>query len=305
MVATQITRALSTPQAYALFLLVPVVLTLALVLLGGALFSPSILLPSAAAAIAVGGVGLYALKFNFLRLGLPPQSSAPAAVQEPSGVALMRLGAPFFISTVSAILVTEGNIVIAGVLIPAADLGVYAIAFKLSILAGFGLSTISLVVSPKLARLAATGLPEALRIYARQASGLVVAGSLPLLLGLAIGKDWLIISTFGHDFAQAGALLAILLTGQVMAIISGVSTPYLAMTGRQHLLAKIIGGAALTSCTFTLVLTPRFGATGSAMALAGGMTIWHLSTLLAVRFHDGFWLVSLPKPRQWTRGNAS
>ena len=78
-----------------------------------------------------------------------------------------------------------------------------------------------------------------LRLYARKVSGLIFFTSLPLVVSILFARDLLLETYFGADFANASSLIVILLIGNSVVALTGVTNPYFTMSGGQNSLAKI------------------------------------------------------------------
>lgn len=300
--AVNSSRALIPAPMYCGLLVLPAALNLMIVGMWGIFSNKAVWVPSAALAIGfcLGGVAAI-----FISLGRLSRTSVtehpPQSPSVPPLPALVKLGAPFAIATLSTTLLTEGNIVMAGLFLPASEIGVYSVAHRTSVLASFALMSISLIAQPELARRRADD-PHAMRCYARQVSDLIFWATLPIVALLFITRDWVIKTAFGPDFEQASMVLAVLLVGHAAAALTGATNPYLTMTGGQHTIARLTFCAACLSIILTAVLTPYLGLLGPAFATSAALTILNVATLVAIRLRDGFWLCWMPR---FARGDIS
>ncbi|MDK3019097.1 oligosaccharide flippase family protein [Pseudodonghicola flavimaris] len=291
--AVSVSRALLPVPAYAGLLLLPIAANLAIVAVWLLLAPPLPILPSAALAFGVGLTGAVAVFAGMLRLGKARHAQDPGdAILSPRQ--MLAAGAPFLLASGASVLVMDGNIVVSGFLLPTAEVGIYAVAHKLSLLTSFALSSVSLVAQPQFARLRAQGDREALQHYGRQVSRLIFWSSVPIILGLFLARHGLMQWGFGAGFADATAPLTVLLVGQAVAALTGATNPYLSMTGGQHLLARIITVAAVLSIVLNLLLTPWLGVIGPAVAMTASLVFWNTATLLTIRLRDGLWLCWVP-----------
>lgn len=293
-------RALAPMHVYAALLLLPPVVNLATVVIWGSLANTAILVPSAALAFATVAAGATALSYNLLKLRRDSEAAAestPQASSEeplPSLLGLLKAGLPFLIATGSTVLLTEGNVVIAGFFLPASEIGVYSVAHRAAYLAAFALTSISLVSQPRFARLR-TGNPDEIRRYGRHVSNLIFWVTVPLVVAFILVRHWLIETAFGPGFEGASTPLVILLFGHTVAALTGATNPYLSMTGGQYQLAKITIVAAGLSVALTMALTPLFGLYGPAIAVSAGLAFLNITTLVTIRLRDGFWLCWMPR----------
>lgn len=293
-------RALAPVPVFCAFLIMPFTLNLGIVSIWGSVANTAVLVPSAALAIGLSFAGLAAATDSMIRLrrrpaapavSPPPPSSSNLV---PSIPVLLKSGLPFLIASSSTVLLTEGNIIAAGLFLPASDIGVYSIAHRTSNLAVFALTSVSLIAQPELAR-RRSGESGELRRYARQISDLIFWATVPIVAFLFLARDWLIGTAFGPDFERAPSLMVILLAGHAVAGLTGATNPYLTMTGGQTALAKMTFFAACLSIVLTMALTPHFGLWGPAIAASAALTMLNIATLVTIRLRDGFWLCRLPR----------
>ncbi|MBT5302165.1 MAG: oligosaccharide flippase family protein [Tateyamaria sp.] len=297
-------RALASAQIYALFLLLPSFVNFTIVAIWLVISEPVPLVPIIALAVGTFSTGIAAFIFTLVRLY--PRTSYNYSAGEPRSAKqpipkhknLFQLGLPFFFSAASAMLMSEGNIVVAGFLLPIDNLGVYSVAIRISMVAAFFYSSTNLVVSPHFSRLKTLGDHNMLKNYAKNASAITFLSSVPILVFLFVGGKWVIIAAFGDEFADAWPLLVILLLGQAINVYTGLTNNYLSMTGGQVILSWIFGLAACVNIALTIVLTPYFGMLGPAIAMSVSIAVCNATALIAIRQRNGFWLCYLPSIRR-------
>lgn len=212
----------------------------------------------------------------------------------PGSLLLLRKGFSFAVSGVLAMLIIEGNLVIAGFFLPVDELGVYSIAHKLSLLAAFFLTSVNMIAAPRFSRLYTEGENEHLRAYSQRVTSLIFVISLPVILFFFFARDFIIFTAFGSEFMAAAPALAILMLGQAVNAYTGVSNIFLNMTKGERYLARIIAVTALVNTTLVVLLAPKLGIIGPAIALAVSLCFWNISAVIVIRLRSGFWLCWLP-----------
>jgi O-antigen/teichoic acid export membrane protein len=169
-----------------------------------------------------------------------------------------------------------------GALAGPVPLGSYAIASKYAELLRLPPLAISWVLYPRYAmddpfkagRKARSLLPRA---------GLMIAlASLPL----GLGAGYLLPLVYGEAFRAAVVPAQILIVGLSVQGVAGVLTAYFYGTGRPGLNSVAMGGGLLLTLALDLLLIPRFGATGAAVA----STCAYLTSAVALLV--AFWMVT-------------
>jgi capsular exopolysaccharide synthesis family protein len=224
-------------------------------------------------------------------------SSAMAAVL--AVVALYRLlGAPtmptryrlrelFRFSMVSwvASLATSGLVwadtILLGIFRPSAEVGVYNVATRLVTLATFVMPAINTSFGPRIADLYHRGQTASLRRAYAAATSWILRLSLPAFVALAVfPRD--LLALFGRGFQVGAAVTIILAAGKLIDAGTGPCALMLNMSGRP--LWNMIDNIAVLvlNIALNLVLIPRFGIVGSAVAWAISLGVVNLARLTQV-----------------------
>ena len=146
--------------------------------------------------------------------------------------------------------------------------GLYAIARKVSSLVQIVRTAFAYVHAP-LASAATRGHAEEVRDIYGFATRVSLAVAGPIGLVLAAGAAP-ILAVFGHEAAAAKVALVILLLARVIVATLGSATPILQVAGRyRHQLTPSLTGLAV-AVALALLLMPRGGLTGMAIATAAG-----------------------------------
>jgi len=156
------------------------------------------------------------------------------------------------------------DVAILGALAGPAVLGVYSIASKYAELLRLPGLAVNYVLYPSFARGGATDARTRTRALLPRAAGLNALGALPL----AIAAAPLLPLVYGRDFTGAVHPAWILLFGLLGEGIAGLIGAYLYGVGRPGLNSVAIGAGVVVTVVLDLLLIPRYGAVGAAVASA-------------------------------------
>lgn len=179
------------------------------------------------------------------------------------------------------LLIQQTDILMVGMLIDTEHAGIYAAANRLSMLVGFGLMVANTVFAPVISAHHARDELALLESATVRAARVVLLFTIPaaLLIG---GFGQLFLMLFGNEFVAGHNALMILVLGQVGAAAGGLGGFYLTMTGRHWQATRVSLGAAAANIVLNLLLIPRFGIEGAAVATAISSTLWYALISLRV-----------------------
>jgi O-antigen/teichoic acid export membrane protein len=232
---------------------------------------------------AVGTLAAAALTARSLRKAQP---EAMRAVMPALDVARWRHAISGFvvIGLGQLILSQQADLIVIGTMVTVSDSALYGAASQFAVLVIFGQTSVSFVMAPMIAELHARGERHRLQVLLRSVFKANAAVTLPVLVGLVVLGPWLI-RAYGTAYVTAYPVLVILcFASAVVGLVGATAGFVLTMTGNQRLAAWIIGGSAATNLVLTVVLTSRYGITGTATA-----------TLLATMLRCGLLVVFVQK----------
>jgi O-antigen/teichoic acid export membrane protein len=120
--------------------------------------------------------------------------------------------------------------------------------------------------APMIAQLWAENRRPDLQRLMRHYMRLSMVVSIPVLLVLAFGGNFLL-GLYGEPFRAAYPALLVMSVSQLIVATVGTQAGYLlTMTGREGEAGRVTGASALFNVSLAIVLTPRFGMTGTAIA---------------------------------------
>jgi O-antigen/teichoic acid export membrane protein len=164
------------------------------------------------------------------------------------------------------ILSQQTDLIVIGSIVGVSDAALYGVASQVAVLVIFGQTSVSFVTAPMIAELYARGDHDGLQKLLNsimKANALVV---LPVLAGLIVFGAWLL-RLYQPVYAEAYPVMLVLaLSAGVVGFVGATAGFLLTMTAYQREAAWIVGSSAATNLALTLILTPRFGIMGTAVA---------------------------------------
>lgn len=174
------------------------------------------------------------------------------------------------------------GVLLTAALAGAAQAGVFAAVGRYALAGLLVMQGLRVAVAPRLSRLLGTGRhADAAAVYRRAAMATVLLSWPAYLLLAAFAPAFL--QLFGSSFRAGAAPLAVLAVAMLVNVGVGLVQTLLLMSGnsRQHLYAAA-GGLALTVLV-SLVLVPRHGALGAAIAWSLGIVAENVAAAVLAR----------------------
>ncbi len=241
------------------------------------------------------GCGLAAL---LLRRDLPPVPAAAPPVRPWRELAtpLWRFSLPRgAAATVEALGVAVG-VLLVNVLAGAAPAGLLAGVLRFALVGTLALQAVRLVVAPRLSASLATGdVAGAQRLHSATTwAVLAVSGPAYVLLAVHAAPA---LGLLGPEFRAGAGALAVLCAAMLVNVATGNVQAVLLMSGRSGTaLAVVVGGLAL-HVVLALVLVPRAGVLGAAVAAGAVVVLENLAVLAVVRRTTGITTLDPPVRR--------
>ena len=204
---------------------------------------------------------------------LPPE---PKTVQS-----LLRYGAPRAPAALLSQSLFWADYFVAALYVSPTDLGVYAAALRVAQVIMLFLTAVNYMFSPFVADLHARGERERLDDLYKSLTRWIVAGTIPLLLVVAIMPSTVLL-LFGGAFDQGTTALRILLIGQAVNVAVGSVGFILIMVGRTGWDLAVYAVSFVLEIGAAFLLTPRYGINGAAVAQATTMAFSNLLRLYLV-----------------------
>jgi O-antigen/teichoic acid export membrane protein len=185
--------------------------------------------------------------------------------------------------------------ILLGVMGTPADVGLYQVATRLTLLMTTVIAPIGLAFAPRVADLYRRGELDALQHAYAVVTSWIFRLALPAAVVLIVFARPLL-GLFGPEF-QSGAAVTIVLTfGQLVNAITGPCGLMLVMSGRPGVQLMANAATLVLNVGLNLYLIPRHGVTGAAIAWAVSMVFINVLRVVAVAvtmhmlpLHEGLW----------------
>lgn len=201
---------------------------------------------------------------------------------------IMRIGPPLWMVTLMANLQQWGGQFVAGAMLQSADVALVAAASRITFIVSFFLMATNMVVAPKFAALYKQGAMADLRDLSHGSVKLILAVSLPLFCFLFWFADSLM-RLFGSEFARGGAVLQILLIGQLVNAGTGSVGVLLSMCGHEKDARNVALLTTPLALISAIILAMHYGLVGIAIGFSLGMVVQNITSAYCVRRRLGFW----------------
>lgn len=190
------------------------------------------------------------------------------------------------------------DVLIVGALASTYQAGIYSAVSKLAILGTFALEGNRLAIGPQLsAMLGRREHGRAAELYQTATRSLVLV-TFPLYLMLAIFPA-VILGIFGPRYTTGAAALSVLSTAMLINLGTGNITVVLLMGGKSSWSAINAAAAMIANVGLNLLLVPRIGILGAAIAWSASIAIDNITAMIEVRwvmgmspFGPGYWLAT-------------
>lgn len=195
--------------------------------------------------------------------------------------AWFSLGRQLFFMSVIEVLLGRADVLILGGVAPSKTVGAYFAAVQLGSVAAYGLAAANTIMAPLIAEHYAAGDTAGLQRLTRRAALMTFAITMGIVLPASVlGR--VLLGLFGKGFEAAYVPLLIVLAGQCVNALCGPVGYLLTMTRFEHRAPVIFGGAACLNVALNLLLAPRYGMFGAAIATAVSTATWNLAALAYV-----------------------
>jgi|GEM_PF-3070819 len=178
----------------------------------------------------------------------------------------LRLALPFATNTILSIAYSRLDIVLVAVLTTEAQVAAYAPASRLQD-AGYLIPTaVAVVALPQLSRMLAQRELEAAAAFVRMLWRYALVVAIPVTVLLIWGMPWIIPTLLSARYASAVPAAQILVPSMVIASIGSAILALLIAAGRGWATTRAFIVAFVVSGFLHVLLDPRFGAVGAAVA---------------------------------------
>ena len=168
------------------------------------------------------------------------------------------------------------------------EVGVYGATVRTGQSLLLFLTSLSLVFSPFVADLHHRGEKEKLDALYKNVTRWGLATTMPVLLALAI-LPGTIMRVYGDEFVVGRSALLILIVGLIVPVIVGTVGFILIMVGRTGWDLVVYAGSFVMAIGIAMILAPKYGMRGAAVAEAVTLTVSAFVRLLLVKRFVDIW----------------
>jgi O-antigen/teichoic acid export membrane protein len=203
------------------------------------------------------------------------------------GLELWRFVLPRGLSAIFGITVLWLDTLLLGALRTSRQAAIYSAATRYLIVASFVLFPVQMAMGPVMSGLLASGSHARAAAVYRTATRWVVVLSWPVFLSLAVFAPFFL-GIFGPGYRAGQDALAILAVAQLAGMATGPCLTVLLMGGRSGWTLAVAATSLVMNVGLNLILIPRWGMAGAAVAWSVSIVFNNLSGYLLVR-----WLMGL------------
>jgi len=209
-----------------------------------------------------------------------------------------RFAAPRGLAGIFQVTVIWLDVLLVGALRSTREAGVYAAASKLAMVGTLATEAVRIAIAPQISALLARREHARAESVYQVATWWIMTLCWPLYLTLAVFGA-VVLRIFGHEFVAGSSALLVLSLAMLVDLATGNVTVMLLMGGRSSWnLLNTLGALAL-NVALNLLLLPRIGITGAALAWAASILFENVAALIELRillrlnpFGPGWWLAA-------------
>ncbi|MEO0635448.1 MAG: polysaccharide biosynthesis C-terminal domain-containing protein [Pseudomonadota bacterium] len=222
-----------------------------------------------------------------MQLAGPISRAAPKGARRIELRNWMAVALPIFLVGGFFNLLTNVDVLILGYFVAPDQVAIYFAAAKILALVHFVPFAIKAAVQHRFAALHQSGDQAGLAAFARDAVrwGFGPTAVLALFIGLCAP---LILRLFGPGFDEAAPLVWVLIAGLVCRSAVGPAESLLTMVGQERICAIAYAFTLAVNVTLNILLIPRFGLWGAAVATATAMVVEAIVLWVVARRRLGF-----------------
>ena len=175
---------------------------------------------------------------------------------------------PLFLLSLTNIVLTQGDMVLAGNLLGEIDIAFYGVALRLKGLVILPMFVLGTVMSPLIAKLYAQNEKKKLEKIMRLSSTIAVVPFTLIMIFLLLTGDSIVAWIFGEAYRDAYPILMTLFAGLFISAIMGSGQQLMTMSGHERMLLPIRIAGGLFAIVGGILAAPSMGIIGIALSFA-------------------------------------
>lgn len=195
-----------------------------------------------------------------------------AATPRYRDAAWLRAGSAFMLLVGMSAVLTNADTLLIGTLLGATEAGIYRVASQFAMFVALPLTAASLAIAPRISATYATSRHDDLRseIVAAARVSFVAAIGIGLLIA-ATGRY--VLEAFGAEFPRGYVPMLLLIGAYWVHCAMATSGYLLMMSGHERLVLRVFALGAVANVCANLVLIPRYGLPGAAIATGSSLIL--------------------------------
>lgn len=220
-----------------------------------------------AAAVVIVGAGLLLIHHY------KPESALPS---EPLGSReLLSTSVPLMVIASMMFILNWTDTLMVGFFLTSSAVGIYQVAWRVATVLTMVLFAFNMINAPRFSALYERGDKEGLQELVGETATLIAILTSIMFAGLIFYRGF-VLGLFGEGFQGGASVLIVLAVAQLLNASVGSVAYLLMMTGLETVYQKIAASAAALNIILNLLLVPRLGIEGAAIASGVSLVVMNL-----------------------------
>ena len=244
-------------------------------------------------AFAIATVISVVVSFFFGRIGEKAGKLQPGAEDAIRTWPLLKVAFPMLLTGCYSFLLNQTGVLALGILGTQTDVGIFNAVYKVGTLLTFTLTAINSIGAAKFSECHSLGDKKGFEQITHYSTRLIFWTTFPLAV-IFIALPQPILNLFGKEVKTGTLALVILTVGFFVNAVSGPVGTILNMTGYQVVYQNIVLVAALINIGLNILLIPRYGINGAAIANTVSMIVWNIICVIYIKKKFNILVLYLP-----------
>ena len=187
----------------------------------------------------------------------------------------LGISIPMILTSFIQLLNGKVDVLMLGYFRDTSDVGVFAMAFKLSVITNFVIGALKTIAMPKISELFWSDKRTELNNVIQYSTRLIFIFSFPVSVILLVFPEF-ILGIFKEEFIVGATTLRIFAVTQLINACSGMVAVFLNMAGHQGFFTRLVTITTAMNIGLNLLLIPKWGLEGAAIATMVSTVSWNL-----------------------------
>ncbi|AUC74741.1 flippase [Olleya sp. Bg11-27] len=163
-----------------------------------------------------------------------------------------------------------------------ADVGIYSVVIKVARIAIIVLTSVNLVLAPKISELYSKSEHDKMKELIRKATKIIFITTAPMV-GLILIANKFVLGLFGDEFIIGSTALIVIMLAQLFNAMTGSVGQVMNMTGNHKKLRDFTIISVILNIVLNLILIPLYGILGAAIATAASSVVINIISVIFVK----------------------